>query len=61
MYTRYGTGSRSLADIKTNIDRYLDLYGSSVISGIFLDEMSGNETHIPFYREYLRPHQGPGR
>lgn len=51
VYTRYGTGSRSLADIKTNIDRYLDLYGSSVISGIFLDEMSANETHIPFYRE----------
>ena len=27
------------------------MYRSSVISGIFLDEMSANETHIPFYRE----------
>lgn len=51
VYTRYGSGTRSVADIKTNIDRYLELYGTSVISGIFLDEMSANEAQIPFYRE----------
>jgi hypothetical protein len=51
VYTRYGTGTRSLADIKTNIDRYFDLYGSAVVSGIFLDEMSSSETQIDFYRQ----------
>lgn len=51
VYTRYGSGTRSVTDIKTNIDRYLELYGTSVISGIFLDEMSANEAQIPFYRE----------
>lgn len=49
VYTSYGT--RSLADIKANIDRYFDLYGSAVVSGIFLDEMSSSESQIDFYRQ----------
>ena len=51
VYTSYGTGTRSLADIKANIDRYFDLYGSAVVSGIFLDEMSSSESHVDFYRQ----------
>lgn len=51
VYTWYGTGTRSLADIKTNIDQYFDLYGSDVVSGIFLDEMSSSESQIDFYRQ----------
>lgn len=51
VYTRYGTGTRSLADIKANIDGYLSLYGRGLISGIFLDEMAANTAKIDFYRE----------
>ncbi|MDY0105472.1 MAG: spherulation-specific family 4 protein [Giesbergeria sp.] len=51
VYTRYGTGTRSISDIKANIDRYLDLYGRGLISGIFLDEMAANAASLGFYRE----------
>lgn len=51
VYTRYGNGTRSVEDIKTNIDRYLTLYGRDVISGIFLDEMASDARQIDFYRE----------
>lgn len=52
--TRYGKGSRSTADIKTNIDRYLQLYGRERISGIFLDEMASEAPKLDFYREIYR-------
>lgn len=52
--TRYGKGSRSIADIKTNIDRYLLLYGRERISGIFLDEMASETQKLDFYREIYR-------
>lgn len=51
VYTRYGTGARPMSEIKTNIDRYLDLYGRGVVSGIFLDEMAADPRQIEFYRE----------
>lgn len=51
VYTRYGTGTRSVSDIKANIDNYLDLYGRGLISGIFLDEMAIDAAHLGFYRE----------
>lgn len=51
VYTRYGTGARPMSEIKTNIDRYLDLYGRGVISGIFLDEMASDTRQLEFYRE----------
>ena len=51
VYTRYGTGARSVADIQANIDRYLDLYGRQLVSGIFLDEMAADPARIGFYRE----------
>jgi hypothetical protein len=49
--TRYGKGSRSIEDITTAIDRYLELYGRERISGIFLDEMASETTKLGFYRE----------
>ena len=54
VYTRYGTGSRSLASVKTNIDNYLALYGRGLISGIFLDEMGATAPRLEFYREIYR-------
>ena len=51
VYTGYGKGSRTMADIKTNIDRYLNLYGRERISGIFLDEMASESTKLAFYQE----------
>lgn len=54
VYTRYGKGSRSLADIKANIDKYLQFYGRERISGIFLDEMASETSKLDFYREIYR-------
>ena len=54
VYTGYGKGGRSLADIKTNIDRYLQLYGRDFISGIFLDEMASEPQKLDFYKEIYR-------
>lgn len=58
--TRYGTGARSLADIKRNIDRYLQFYGRERISGIFLDEMAATADRLAFYRELYAYIQGLG-
>lgn len=54
VYTRYGKGSRSIADIKANINNYLVLYGRERISGIFLDEMASDTSRLDFYREIYR-------
>ena len=51
VFTGYGTGSRSLASIKANIDNYIALFGRGAISGIFLDEMASETTRLDFYRE----------
>lgn len=49
--TRYGTGERSLAAIKANIDSYFTHYGSGLLGGIFLDEMAATADRLDFYRE----------
>lgn len=49
--TGYGKGNRTMADIKTNIDRYLQWYGRERISGIFLDEMASDSKKLAFYQE----------
>lgn len=54
VHTSYGSGERTLADIKTNIDRYLELYGRELISGIFLDEMSNKGSTLEFYQQLYR-------
>lgn len=51
VYTRYGTGERSLAAIKASIDSYFTYYGRGLISGIFLDEMASTADRLDFYRE----------
>ncbi|MDA8454427.1 hypothetical protein M4R22_06620 [Acidovorax sp. GBBC 3334] len=51
VYTGYGTGSRSIAAIKANIDAYFSLYGRATVSGIFLDEMASETSRLDFYRE----------
>ena len=51
VFTGYGKGSRTMTDIKRNIDRYLQLYGRERISGIFLDEMASESAKLDFYQE----------
>ena len=51
VYTLYGKGPRTLAEIKANIDNYLQMYGRELISGIFLDEMSSDPAKVNFYKE----------
>jgi hypothetical protein len=51
VYTRYGTGERSLADIRADIDAYFSFYGRSLVQGIFLDEMAATANRLAFYRE----------
>lgn len=51
VYTRYGTGERSLAALKANIDNYLNRYGRGLVSGIFLDEMAATADRVAFYQE----------
>jgi len=56
--TDYGSGARSLADIKAGIDAYATHYGNSV-SGIFLDEMFHRTSRIGFYQaivDHIRTH-----
>ena len=50
VYTRYGTGARSVADIQRNIDNYRKIYGAQV-DGFFLDEMDATSKQLGFYRE----------
>ena len=51
VYTRYGTGERSIASIRADIDAYFTLYGRGLIQGIFLDEMASTSNRLAFYRE----------
>ena len=56
VYTNYGRGPRTLADVQANIDRYLTLYGRELIGGIFLDEMSNSNSSSEwaFYQALYR-------
>lgn len=50
VFTRYGTGTRSLDSIRANIDAYLNLYGRGTVRGFFIDEMAATADRLPFYR-----------
>ena len=54
VHTGYGTGERSLASIRADIDAYFSLYGTALIKGIFLDEMAATTHRLDFYRELYR-------
>ncbi|WP_298212766.1 spherulation-specific family 4 protein [Acidovorax sp.] len=54
VFTGYGTGGKSLAAIKAEIDAYFTFYGRDLISGIFLDEMAATDNRLDFYRELYR-------
>lgn len=49
VYTSYG--SRSISKVKGNIDKYLSLYGTGVVSGFFIDEMSSAPGRLAYYRQ----------
>lgn len=56
VYTRYGNGSRTIADIQRNIDSYRSIYGTQ-LDGFFLDEMHASGERLAFYRtlfEYIK-------
>ena len=50
IYTKWGSGERSLASIKSNVDAYLRLYGDLPLKGFFLDEMSTEPSALSFYK-----------
>ena len=58
--TSYGTGSRSVDDVKRNIDRYLEFYGRDAVRGFFLDEMAATSNRLAFYREIYTYIKGLG-
>ncbi|MFZ8787014.1 spherulation-specific family 4 protein [Thermocrinis sp.] len=49
VYTSYG--SRSLEDVKNDMDKWLNFYGSERIDGFFIDEVGGN---YYYYREVFQ-------
>lgn len=51
VYTRYGTGERSMTSIRADIDAYFTLYGRALVQGIFPDEMAATSNRLAFYRE----------
>ncbi|MBS0468641.1 MAG: spherulation-specific family 4 protein [Proteobacteria bacterium] len=53
VYTRYGRGTRSVADIQRNIDNYRQVYGAQ-IDGFFLDEMDATGKQLDFYRQIFQ-------
>ncbi|WCM89407.1 spherulation-specific family 4 protein [Acidovorax sp. NCPPB 3576] len=50
-YVYTGYGSRSISKVKGNIDKYLSLYGTGLVSGLFIDEMSSAPGRITYYRQ----------
>ncbi|GKS90147.1 spherulation-specific family 4 protein [Acidovorax sp. SUPP2539] len=50
-YVYTGYGSRSISKVKGNIDKYLSLYGTGLVSGFFIDEMSSAPGRINYYRQ----------
>jgi hypothetical protein len=55
-YTYTSYGSRPIADVEADIDRYISFYGSS-ISGVLFDEMaytSGNENYYKTLSNYAK-------
>ncbi|MBI4755911.1 MAG: spherulation-specific family 4 protein [Betaproteobacteria bacterium] len=51
VFTSYG--SRNIADVKQDVDRYLSYYGPTNLSGFFVDEMAydNNSAHFAYYNE----------
>lgn len=54
VYTRFGTGERTLASVLADIDGYFDLYGPELVRGIFVDEMAATADRLEFYRAVYR-------
>ncbi|GKT21470.1 spherulation-specific family 4 protein [Acidovorax sp. SUPP3334] len=50
-YVYTGYGSRSISKVKGNIDKYLSLYGTGLVSGFFIDEMSSAPGRLAYYRQ----------
>jgi Hypothetical signal peptide protein RSp0023 len=50
-YVRTLYGNRSLEDVKNDMDKWLNFYGSERIDGFFIDEVGGN---YDYYREVFQ-------
>lgn len=61
VHTSYGT--RSITDVKQDVDRYISFYGPTNLGGFFVDEMAydNNATHFAYYNEiysYIKTQSG---
>ncbi|QXL83250.1 spherulation-specific family 4 protein [Comamonas sp. NLF-1-9] len=50
-YVMTDYGARSLSSVRQNVDRYLELYGSELIEGIFIDEMATSDKRADYYAQ----------
>jgi hypothetical protein len=57
-YVPTNYGSRPVADVMTDVDRYMSWYG---VNGIFLDEASHVPALLPYYATLSRHIRGSGR
>lgn len=48
--TAYGSGTRSVVDVKATIDKYIELY-PALLDGFFLGEMAAGSDRLAFYTD----------
>ena len=64
--TAYGSGTRSVVDVKATIDKYIELY-PALLDGFFLGEMAAGSDRLAFYTDIytyihgLERHWQPGQ
>jgi len=53
-YVHSDYGTRALSAVQADVDNYLRLYGRSIVSGIFVDEMSSEPRQLGYYQALYR-------
>lgn len=57
--TAYGSGTRSVVDVKATIDKYIELY-PGLLDGFFLGEMAAGSDRLAFYTDLYTYIHGKG-
>jgi len=57
--TAYGSGTRSVVDVKATIDKYIELY-PALLDGFFLGEMAAGSDRLAFYTDLYTYIHGKG-
>lgn len=57
--TAYGSGTRSVVDVKATIDKYIELY-PALLDGFFLGEMAAGSDRLAFYTDIYTYIHGKG-